>query len=680
MLIKYRSEIDGLRALAILPVIFFHAGFGIFSGGFVGVDIFFVISGYLITTIIIKELNNNTFSIKRFYERRARRILPALIFVILISSIISFIFLTKSELGSYFKSVIATLLFFSNFYFYKTTPYFQSESDLEPLLHTWSLSIEEQFYIIFPITLLLFHKFFKRYIFLMLIFGFAASLFICQFLALKTGGTLNFYFTFSRAWELALGAICAHILIYKNLSYSTLIKNLLSTIGIILIIFSIFFFSRQTVFPSFYTLVPTIGTSLIILFADRDTFINKILSIKFFVGIGLISYSLYLWHQPLLAFGRIYLDEFSNLSKLSLILISLILSYLTFLFIETPFRKNIIILKKYFFIKTFSTIFILNIFSLLVVDLYKTNSIFSTESILAKKVSEGFSAAMPRLEKRNFSKFKILYNENNPKNIIIGSSRIAFIGSDLLQESSLNLSVGTATLEDQIALTMLSISTLKPQRILLATDPWLFNKKEFPPYSLRWKFLEKEYYTAKKMINEKLPLMFFKNALKLKTKSNFIYDRTNILYNFVNVRQNKIYDEKYFTNRRIVFPDGTEKFVDKTNEIIDKKFSHFFDPYEESPEKKKLFEEFIFFLLENKIQPVFLLIPIYETSYELSLKESDLLIDIEEYFLKFANKNNIRVLGSYNPKLVFCEKNEFSGLIHPKISCINKIINNQSLK
>ena len=680
MLIKYRSEIDGLRALAILPVIFFHAGFGIFSGGFVGVDIFFVISGYLITTIIIKELNNNTFSIKRFYERRARRILPALIFVILISSIISFIFLTKSELGSYFKSVIATLLFFSNFYFYKTTPYFQSESDLEPLLHTWSLSIEEQFYIIFPITLLLFHKFFKRYIFLMLIFGFVASLFICQFLALKTGGTLNFYFTFSRAWELALGAICAHILIYKNLSYSTLIKNLLSSIGIILIMFSIFFFSRQTVFPSFYTLVPTIGTSLIILFADRETFINKILSIKFFVGIGLISYSLYLWHQPLLAFGRIYLDEFSNLSKLSLILISLILSYLTFLFIETPFRKNIIILKKYFFIKTFSTIFILNIFSLLVVDLYKTNSIFSTESILAKKVSEGFSAAMPRLEKRNFSKFKILYNENNPKNIIIGSSRIAFIGSDLLQESSLNLSVGTATLEDQIALTMLSISTLKPQRILLATDPWLFNKKEFPPYSLRWKFLEKEYYTAKKMINEKLPLMFFKNALKLKTKSNFIYDRTNILYNFVNVRQNKIYDEKYFTNRRIVFPDGTEKFVDKTNEIIDKKFSHFFDPYEESPEKKKLFEEFIFFLLENKIQPVFLLIPIYETSYELSLKESDLLIDIEEYFLKFANKNNIRVLGSYNPKLVFCEKNEFSGLIHPKISCINKIINNQSLK
>ena len=681
MIIKYRAEIDGLRALAVIPVIFFHAGFNIFAGGFVGVDIFFVISGYLITKIIIRELNSNIFSIKRFYERRARRILPALIFVILISSIISFIFLTRSELGSYFKSVIATLLFFSNFYFYKTTPYFRSESDLEPLLHTWSLSIEEQFYIIFPITLLLFHKFFKRYIFLMLAFGFVASLFICQFLALKTGWTLNFYFTFSRVWELALGAICAHTLIYKDLSYSTLIKNLLSTIGIILIVFSIFFFSRQTVFPSFYTLVPTIGTSLIILFADKDTFINKILSIKFLVSIGLISYSLYLWHQPLLAFGRIFFDDLSIINKLTLIFLSILMSIFSYFFIEKIFRdKNKIIFKKNFFIKTFSIIFILNTFSLLIADLSKPDSIFSTESMVAKKLSRGFSVASPGLEKRNFSKFKILYNENNPKNIIVGSSRIAFIGENLLQESSLNLSVGTATLEDQIALTMLSISILKPQRILLAADPWLFNKKEFPPYSSRWKFLEKEYYTAKKMIIEKLPLMFFKNASKLKIKSNFIYDKINIFYNLVNIRQNKIYNENYFAKRRTFFPDGTEKFVENPNEIIDKKFSHFFDPYEESLEKKQLFEEFIFYLLENKIQPVFLLIPIYETSYELSLKESDLLINIEKYFLKFADKNNIRVFGSYNPKLVFCEKNEFRDLIHPKISCINKIINNQSLK
>ena len=166
---KYRSEIDGLRAIAVIPVVLFHAGFGLFDGGFVGVDVFFVISGYLITTIILKELGNNTFSLKNFYERRARRILPALIFVILITSILSFTFLTKSELAGYFKSVNATLFFYSNFYFWKTTPYFNSEADLEPLLHTWSLSIEEQFYLLFPITLIFLFSFFRKYIFLFFI-------------------------------------------------------------------------------------------------------------------------------------------------------------------------------------------------------------------------------------------------------------------------------------------------------------------------------------------------------------------------------------------------------------------------------------------------------------------------------------------------------------------------------
>ena len=153
---KYRSEIDGLRAIAVIPVVFFHAGFNFFSGGYVGVDVFLVISGYLITTIILKGLENKTFSIINFYERRARRILPALIFIIFITSILSFIFLTRSELSSYFRSVIATLLFYSNFYFWKTSPYFKAESDLEPLLHTWSLSIEEQFYLLFPLLLIFF--------------------------------------------------------------------------------------------------------------------------------------------------------------------------------------------------------------------------------------------------------------------------------------------------------------------------------------------------------------------------------------------------------------------------------------------------------------------------------------------------------------------------------------------
>jgi peptidoglycan/LPS O-acetylase OafA/YrhL len=672
--INYRPEIDGLRAVAVIPVIFFHAGFSFFSGGFIGVDVFFVISGYLITTIILKELDNKTFSLKGFYERRARRILPALIFVILISSIISFIFLTRSELASYFRSVNATLLFYSNFHFWKTTPYFLSESDLEPLLHTWSLSIEEQFYFIFPLTLIIFYKFLRKYIFLLFVFGFVSSLLLCQIVALKTGGTLNFYFTFSRAWELALGALCAYTIMYRKLYLSNILKNLLPVIGIALILFSIFFFDRSTIYPSFYTLVPTVGTALIILFANKESFVKKILSIKIFVALGLISYSLYLWHQPLLAFGRVFLDDFSIKIKLSLIFIALISSYLTYIFIEKPFRKKRNIFKINFFKKIASLIIVIGIFSLTIIQTFKNNSIFSTESILAKNISEGSPAALPAVEKRNFSKFKILNSKTNPKNIIIGSSRIAYIGEDLLGEQSLNLSVGTATLEDQIVLSMMSIKHLNPKRIYLAADPWLFNKVEFPPHSLRWKNLEKEYLLSKKIIEEKVKKENFKIFTEMKNEKKTINQFLNNMYNLINLRQNKIYDENYFTNRTIIFPDGTEKFRVGLKKVEGKKFSRSFDPYIESPKKKDLFEKFIKYLINNKIEPIFLLIPIHEKSYELSIRDNNLLIDVEDYYLNFAKKNNLKIAGSYNPKKVYCEKDKFLDDIHPNVNCIKKII------
>tara|TARA_A100001015_G_scaffold49848_1_gene54971 strand:+ start:50 stop:574 length:525 start_codon:yes stop_codon:yes gene_type:complete len=162
MELKYRSEIDGLRALAVFPVVFFHAEFELFRGGYVGVDIFFVISGYLITSLILKDIKNNNFSLLNFYERRARRILPALFLIFFFISILSFLFLTRSELSGYFKSLISSLFFYSNFYFWKASPYFESTADSQPLLHTWSLSIEEQFYIFFPLVLILAYQFLKK--------------------------------------------------------------------------------------------------------------------------------------------------------------------------------------------------------------------------------------------------------------------------------------------------------------------------------------------------------------------------------------------------------------------------------------------------------------------------------------------------------------------------------------
>ena len=673
MIIKYRAEIDGLRALAVIPVIFFHAGFNFFSGGFVGVDVFFVISGYLITTIIIKELNNNKFSIKKFYERRARRILPALIFVILISSIISFIFLTRNELGSYFKSVIATLLFFSNLYFYKTTPYFRSESDLEPLLHTWSLSIEEQFYIIFPITLLLFHKFFKRYIFLMLIFGFAASLFICQFLALKTGGTLNFYFTFSRAWELALGAICAHILIYKNLSYSTLIKNLLSSIGIILIMFSIFFFSRQTVFPSFYTLVPTIGTSLIILFADRETFINKILSIKFFVGIGLISYSLYLWHQPLLAFGRIFFDDLSIIQKLILIFLSVLMSIFSYFFIETIFRdKNKIDFQFFFKTITLTSIFLV-LFSLISYNFFSSKN--STEARLAKLLVNKDAVYATKMDERQFIKNRIIYENLKPKVLVIGSSRIMQISNDNFNKQILNLGVSGASVEDHIAITLMALEKFNVDTILLGADPWLFNKYH---NQLRWKSISEEYKVSLKNIQLKSKDYKIIQYQNYRDKYFFYELFLEKLYSFLNIRKLDLeLNENQINNltKPIILRDGkrVETYKGKIKENI---IEYSMNKYKFSDEYYEIYKSFIEYLTDVHNKEVILVLPpYYLPSYKLTIKEKPFYLDLENKFRELSKETNIKIIGSYDASSIPCDNNEFYDYMHPKDSCMKKITN-----
>jgi len=302
---KYRAEIDGLRALAVLPVILFHAGFSVFSGGYVGVDVFFVISGYLITTILVSELKEGNFSIVRFYERRARRILPALFFVMLISIPFAWILLNPFELISFSKSVSAVSLFASNIFFWRHVGYFAIAAELKPLLHTWSLAVEEQYYILFPVFLLLIWNFGKKAVLRLIIFLAIVSLMISQILCVSKP-VLNFFLLPSRAWELAVGAIASFILVENRLSKINIpTKQFLALFGLMLILISIFAFGDQTPFPSFYALAPTIGAMLVILFADQNTFTGTILRSRLLVGVGLISYSAYLWHQPVLAFARI---------------------------------------------------------------------------------------------------------------------------------------------------------------------------------------------------------------------------------------------------------------------------------------------------------------------------------------------------------------------------------------
>lgn len=336
---RYRREVDGLRALAVMPVILFHAGFEKISGGFVGVDVFFVISGFLITTIIISDMNSGKFTLVYFYERRVRRIIPAYSFVIISCIVFSFMWLSPDDMRLFSESLSFVTLFASNILFWTESGYFDTKAELKPLLHTWSLSVEEQFYLIFPLFLMVAWGFRKRNLIAVLVFISLASLFSAQWLAQRSPDAA-FFLLPTRVWELLVGSIVALYLLNSSPNESACIKcELFGALGFFLVIYSILHYNHNTPYPSFYTLLPTAGAALILIFSTSRTVVGKLLGSKIFVGIGLISYSAYLWHYPLFAFARhrsIQQPDIVIFSALSLL--SLVLAYFTWRFVEKPFR------------------------------------------------------------------------------------------------------------------------------------------------------------------------------------------------------------------------------------------------------------------------------------------------------------------------------------------------------
>jgi peptidoglycan/LPS O-acetylase OafA/YrhL len=345
---NYRGEIDGLRALAVLPVIFFHSGLVGFSGGFVGVDIFFVISGYLITSLIFAEMQEGHFSIFSFYVRRMRRILPALLLVMVITFFFSWLWMVPDQLIDFGKSVVAVCLFVSNFYFWKATDYFGPNAELQPLLHTWSLAVEEQFYIFFPALLLFLFKFAKARIVPILATLAALSFAWAQWGHITLPET-RFYMTYTRIWELLLGSLTALNFPHRP-RFSPAIEELLVVSGLMFIALSIMLFRQELKYPSAFTLMPTIGAGLIILYGDRSTYTGKLLSSWVVAGLGLLSYSAYLWHQPILALARLRSVEPPSTWILAILGVSSFgLAYLSWRFIEKPFRNRELVGPRAFF-------------------------------------------------------------------------------------------------------------------------------------------------------------------------------------------------------------------------------------------------------------------------------------------------------------------------------------------
>jgi peptidoglycan/LPS O-acetylase OafA/YrhL len=437
MKLLYRPEIDGLRAIAISAVILYHAQITIlghipFKGGFIGVDIFFVISGYLITSIILKELvTTGSFSFKYFYERRIIRILPVLVLTILASLPFAWIYLLPSSFVDFSKSILYSLGFTSNLYFHYSGQVYGAENGLfKPFLHTWSLSIEEQYYFLFPLVFFFFFKYFRKYLIYILILVFILSLGLADW-GSRNHPSFNFYILPTRVWELIAGSILAYFEITKGHRSKNLnLNSILPVIGFILIIYSIIYFNDKMFHPSFYTLFPVAGACLIIWFSNKGELITRILSSKLFVRTGLISYSLYLWHYPIFAFARIN-DVFDGgiIYKLIFVLITIILSITTYNFIEVPSRNRKKKTVRIFYYIYFTTIFLITINLL---SLFYKGFSFRVPELLRDDLSKRFHLVNEKNEKCQNHPDGCSFNATSNKKIfIVGDSHMAALAYDL---------------------------------------------------------------------------------------------------------------------------------------------------------------------------------------------------------------------------------------------------------
>lgn len=336
---KYRADVDGLRAIAVLSVLLFHGGVAALSGGYVGVDVFFVISGFVIATKLVEEIEEGKFSIASFYVRRIRRILPALVAVILACCAAALVFFLPDALRDFSRSVVATAVFLSNMFFWKNSGYFETGALDRPLLHTWSLAIEEQFYIVIPIALFLVMVYARRWTFALFALAAAASLGLSIFLTDKAP-TANFFVLPTRAWELLLGVLVA--LAPWAPTSSRILRELVAVVALGLIVFAVLTYTSATPFPGLAAFVPTFGTAALIYLGKNGepSFVARALSLRPVVAIGLISYSLYLVHWPIIVFARYaLLRDLQGWEIGGAVLASFVLAYLSYRFVETPFRR-----------------------------------------------------------------------------------------------------------------------------------------------------------------------------------------------------------------------------------------------------------------------------------------------------------------------------------------------------
>ncbi|MDU8459085.1 acyltransferase family protein [Pseudomonas syringae group sp. J254-4] len=335
--IPYRSDIDGLRALAVLSVVIYHAFPSVLTGGFIGVDVFFVISGYLISSILIKDFNSAQFSISGFYQRRIIRLFPALITVLLFCVVFGWLALLPDEYKSLAKHVVSGAGFVANLTLWSEASYFDVAAEAKPLLHLWSLGVEEQFYLVWPVVLLVVWK--KPTRLTVSLLAIIVASFALNIYQASNNPTADFYSPLTRFWELLVGALIAANIDRVSLGEKS--ANIVSVCGMLLVLVGLVTITSKDAYPGFLALIPVSAAAMLIASGRRGVANRIILSNPLMVGVGVISYPLYLWHWPLLSFSRIVESATPCLTiRVTVLFLSFVLAFATYKFIETPFRKG----------------------------------------------------------------------------------------------------------------------------------------------------------------------------------------------------------------------------------------------------------------------------------------------------------------------------------------------------
>ncbi|WP_341960743.1 acyltransferase family protein [Pseudomonas sp. RC10] len=334
-----RRDIDGLRALAVIPVVLYHFGFGLFSGGFVGVDVFFVISGFLITSIIFREISAGRFSFVDFWARRARRIIPALSVMMLAALLVGWVLMPANDYSQLGRAVRYQAMFASNILFMRQDGYFNPASDFKPLLHTWSLSVEEQYYILFPLLMVLLTRYLRQWRWML--FGLLVVSFALNVWVIKRNPDEAFFLLPMRAWELLCGAMLA-VLTVSDRKMPSWVYEAVSLAGLVAVLCAIFGFDKYTLFPGWAALFPVLGaTAMIWANGQTSTVVGRLLSVKGMVGVGLISYSWYLWHWPVFVYANaVSIDGMQALEASGWVVLTLVLAWLSWRLVELPFREK----------------------------------------------------------------------------------------------------------------------------------------------------------------------------------------------------------------------------------------------------------------------------------------------------------------------------------------------------